>query len=212
MRRHVAAARRGSLARLLLAALIALAAAAATAQTDAPTSSASLAGRLLVATPQIGDAIFGRSVVYLVRHGAQGAFGLIINKPVRNASFAELFDMLRVAGAPASGSLDVFFGGPVQPGLGFVLHSDDLTMPSSEPAGTGLAMTGDAAMLQAIAAGEGPRRWLFMLGYAGWAPDQLEMEIGRGDWLAVPADPDLVFASDPADMWERAMALHELPL
>lgn len=165
-----------------------------------------LAGRLLVAAPQIADPMFGRSVIYMLRHEAGGALGLIVNQRVKEASFAELFELMRLQHEPLQGSLTVHFGGPVEPRLGFVLHTNDVMLDEHEIVAGAIAATTDPRMLEAIAVGRRPAKYLFVLGYAGWGPGQLEMEIARGDWAIIAEDADLIFASDPETTWERAMA------
>jgi putative transcriptional regulator len=177
--------------------------AAPRSQADEATS---LTGRLLVATPRLADPMFGRSVVYLLHHGGGGAFGLIVNQRVKEASFAQLFELMQLQHDPLPGTVAVHFGGPVEPRTGFVLHTSDVLLEEHEMVVGGIAATTDPRMLEKIAAGEPPGRYLFALGYAGWAPGQLEMEIGRGDWAIIDGDPDLIFAADPAATWERALA------
>ena len=172
-----------------------------------------LAGRLLVATERMGDPRFQRTVIFMVLHDPQGALGLVVNRPVREFTFRALFEGLRLDPAPAedSGSLLAFYGGPVEPERGFVLHSRDFVLDESVVAGE-FALTTEPAMLRALAAHNGPEHSLFAFGYAGWSAGQLESEIARGDWIVVPADAALVFADDPATTWARAIARRAIDL
>ena len=111
-----------------------------------------------------------------------------------------------------AGKLTVHFGGPVEPRVGFVLHSKDFMLAQHELAAGDLAVTTDADMLTAIAEGHGPAKYTVILGYAGWGTGQLEMEMQQGDWLVVPSDPDLIFAADPRQIWQRALAKYQTTL
>ena len=169
---------------------------------------ASHAGGLLVATKNLDDPFFGGSVVYIVRHDADGAFGLIVNRPMAEGSLAEVLAGLGADGidpAAAERRIPVYFGGPVEKGVGFVLHTLDFKGGHSVPAGHGIGISTRAEVLRALAEGHGPRGVLFALGYAGWGAGQLESEIKRGDWLPTPFDEDLIFSDDAATKWDRAM-------
>ncbi len=217
-------------ARRFLAALIAFAALAAGGHAGSGLGAAgagntSLAGRLLVAAETMGDPRFQNTVIYMVEHDAGGAMGLIVNVPFGAVPWARLFERLGIEGglkegpdapgaAPggATGEIEVYYGGPVEPGRGFLLHSDELVLGGSIVVGEGVAMTAEAEMLRRLARGEGPERSLFALGYSGWGPGQLEAEFTRDDWFTIPFDPALVFARDPARSWERAAARRSLEL
>jgi putative transcriptional regulator len=164
-----------------------------------------LTGQLLVAAPKLDDPSFAHSVIYIVAHGDGGAVGVIVNQPVKDISYGELFALMQMAHEDLDGRLSVHFGGPVEPRVGFVLHSRDMMLDDNETIAGDVAITTDPRMLEAIAAGHGPSRYLFMLGYAGWGPLQLDMEIANGDWVVIPNDSNLVFAPDPAKTWERAV-------
>ncbi len=171
-----------------------------------------LTGRLLVATPKMVDPTFAQSVIYLVAHDTDGSLGVIVNEPVKEISFAELFDLMRLSRGDLAGKLTVHFGGPVEPRVGFVLHTKDFMLAQHELTDGDMAVTTDPEMLGAIAGGRGPAKYIVTLGYAGWGPGQLEMEMQRGDWLVVPSDPDLIFAADPQQIWQRALAKYQTTL
>lgn len=165
-----------------------------------------LGGKLLVAMPCMGDARFERSVILVCAHSPEGAMGLIINKPVREMNFSMLLAQLNIAVGDGSRDIRVHFGGPVERGRGFVLHTPDYAGGAATmevPGGFGMTATLD--VLEALANGTGPRRALLALGYAGWGAGQLEAEIGRNDWLTVDAVDDLVFAPEDAGKWLGAM-------
>ncbi len=172
----------------------------------------SLAGHLVVATENMGDPRFQNAVIYMVEHNAGGAMGLIVNVPFGVMPLARLFERLGLEAPEVAGEIEVYYGGPVEPERGFLLHSAEVVMEGSILVGEGVAMTAAGEMLHRIARGEGPERSLFALGYSGWGPGQLEAEFARDDWFAIPFDPALVFAADPDRSWERAAARRGLDL
>ena len=178
----------------------------------APDRERFLAGELLVATPEMTDPRFAESVIYMVKHDADGALGLVINKPIAKGS---VDDLLKGFGIDANGSnreIVIHYGGPVSQRQGFLLHTDDHSMESSTKVADGIAMTADIKMLEAMARGKGPRQSLFMLGYAGWAPGQLEMELKANSWFVIGGDKALIFGSDADKKWRQAMDKRQVPL
>ncbi len=167
-----------------------------------------LEGQFLIAMPGMADTRFERSVVYLCAHTAQGgAMGLVVNKSADNITFDELLDQLDIDGNFASQSVNVHFGGPVDTGRGFVLHSTDYSKEDSTIyIGDKVGLTATTDILKAIVGGDGPQRSLVALGYAGWAPGQLESEIRANGWLHCPADDALLFDTALENRWEYAMA------
>ena len=164
----------------------------------------SLTGQLLVATQSIRDQRFARTVIFMVRHDKTGAFGLIVNRPVGESPLAALLEGLGLEGERATGTIRVHFGGPVEGRRGFVLHTLDWTGPGTVNVDGAIGMTGSPEIFRALAAGRGPKRHLFALGYAGWAPGQLDGELSRGGWISAPSDETLVFDDDHATKWQRA--------
>ena len=167
-----------------------------------------LAGRLLVAMPGIEDPRFERAVVFLCLHDDQHAMGLTVNRPIEGLTFAKLLERLDVKTVvPARDDL-VLMGGPVQPERGFVLHTDDYqNEPATVAVAGGLALTATREILEAmVTASPHPRRAILALGYAGWAPGQLESEIRGNVWLTCDADEDLLFDDDHAHKWTRSLA------
>ena len=160
-------------------------------------SPSSLSGQLLVAMPQMSDPRFARSVVYLCAHSADGAMGLVVNRLIDSLSFGSLLAQLGVEAEGAPADMPVHFGGPVESSRGFVLHTSDYHQDSTLVIDDEIALTATVDVLRAIARG---------LGYAGWAPGQLDAEIQANGWLLVPADLDLVFGRDNDSKWEQAIA------
>ena len=174
--------------------------------------SATLTGQLLVARTELRDPRFIRTVVYLVHHDAGGAMGLILNRPIGEASLSELLEQAGVEGTSVNGKIRVHFGGPVEAPRGFVLHTADYKIDGTQVVKDGIAVTARPEILRAMGTGTGPRKSLFALGYAGWAAGQIEGEIKTGSWEIVPADKELVFDEDYETKWERAMARRTIRL
>jgi putative transcriptional regulator len=174
-----------------------------------------LAGQFLVATDTLRDPRFARTVIYVVRHDANGAMGLVVNRPVRDMPLAPLLRKFGLDDRGVTGSVRVHYGGPVEIGQGFLLHTAEYATQGTERVAGDIAMTPAPGVLSAlsdIARGAGPRKSLFAVGYAGWGPGQLEGEIERDAWITVPADPALLFDEDHARKWDRAMARRRLTI
>jgi putative transcriptional regulator len=167
---------------------------------------ASLAGQLLIASPKMGDPRFDHTVVLLVQHSRDGALGLIINRPLGERPLAGILQILGEKESAVGGSVRVFVGGPVQPQLGFVIHSTDYRRAETVDIDGRVAVTSTPEILRDIARDKGPKKTLVAFGYAGWAPGQLEGELEAGAWFTAPEESDLVFDEDRGKLWERAMA------
>lgn len=172
---------------------------------DAP-ADAFLTGQLLIAMPAMGDSRFAQSVIYLCAHTADGAMGIVVNRPLQKPSFEALLRQLGVAPTPPARQIMLCQGGPVENARGFVLHTTDWTGEGSLRVTDSTALTASLDVLKAIAEGGGPREGLLALGYAGWGPGQLDTEIQQNAWLSVPADDTLVFDGDFDTKWRRAFA------
>lgn len=173
-----------------------------------------LDGHLLIAMPSMADQRFARSVVYICAHSSDGAMGIVINKLASEVSFRDLLVQLEVVQARKEqhlpGRVDrvrVHRGGPVETGRGFVLHSADFFLENATlPIADGVCLTATLEILRAISEGRGPERALLALGYAGWAPGQLEFEIQSNGWLHSQADAALIFDDDVEQKYDRALA------
>jgi len=164
-----------------------------------------LTGQLLVAMPQMQDPRFMRTVIYMCAHSTDGAVGLVVNKLVDNASFPDLLEQLNIQTGPVENEIFVHFGGPVETGRGFVLHSSDYVQDATLVIDENVGLTATVDILKSIAEGNGPDRSLLALGYAGWGAGQLDEEIQANGWLTVAPDVPLVFDGDLDGKWERAM-------
>jgi len=172
-----------------------------------------LDGQMLIAMPTIGDERFARSVIYLCAHSNEGAMGIIVNQPAPHINFSDLLVQLDVIPAAdliqlpqRAGGVKVLKGGPVDTQRGFVLHSADFFIENSTlPIDEGICLTATLDILKAIARGDGPASAVLALGYAGWAPGQLETEIHQNGWLHCAADRELVFGADTEGKYALAM-------
>jgi putative transcriptional regulator len=170
---------------------------------DAP----SLTGQLLVASASMGDPRFRRTVILVVRHDRKGALGITINRPVGERALATLLQAMGDNDIPAqSGNVRIFAGGPVQPEVGFVIHSAEYGGQDTLTVNDDLAVTASLEVLRDIGRKRGPKKSLVALGYAGWSAGQLETELQRDDWLLVPASAALVFDTPPESVWDAAMS------
>ena len=167
---------------------------------------ASLAGQFLVASPSMGDPRFDRAVILMVRHGQDGALGIVINKPLGERPLANLLEIFGEKGSNAAGQVRIFAGGPVQRELGFVVHTADYRRSGTLDVDGRVAMTSSREILRDIAANQGPKKSLIAFGYAGWAPGQLEGEMERRVWSTAPADETLIFDEDREKVWESAFS------
>ena len=167
-----------------------------------------LSGQLLIAMPQMTDPRFEHSVVYMCAHNADGAMGLVVNKLVDAMSFTELLRQmeLEIESDNLDDQIQVHFGGPVESARGFVLHSTDYVSEATMRVDDSFSMTATIDVLRSIARGSGPGQAIFALGYAGWAPGQLDTEIQSNGWLNVAADQDLVFGREHDIKWTQAVA------
>ena len=172
----------------------------------------SLAGQLLVASPSIGDPRFHQTVILMVRHDQDGAFGIIINRPIGEEPLARLLERLGEKETTAAGEMRVFFGGPVQPELGFVLHSNDYRRDETIDIDARVAMTSTREILRDIASSRGPKQVMIAFGYAGWGPGQLEAELKHRSWSVAAADAKLIFDVDRDKVWDLAYAQRQQDL
>lgn len=173
-----------------------------------------LDGQFLVAMPALNEGPFARTVVYVCAHSAEGAMGITINQPARQITFHDLLVQLDIIPegpeiqlpGPA-GRMQVYRGGPVETGRGFVLHSSDYYAENATlPIDENISLTTTLEVLKAIARGSGPEKALLALGYSGWSAGQLDNEILENGWLHCPARPDLIFDPDVEGKYERVLA------
>jgi putative transcriptional regulator len=165
-----------------------------------------LEGKLLIALPGMSDPRFEKSVIFMCAHSVEGAMGIMINRAVAGLRFSELMEKLELDFGTEATDMDVLFGGPVETGRGFVLHSGDFessdaTLPVTED----VSLTATVEILRAMGQGQGPRQAIFALGYAGWGPGQIEDEIRANGWIHCDADAALLFDAALDSKWARAL-------
>ena len=181
----------------------------AAAQTAA---AAPLTGQLLVASPAMSDPNFGRTVILIIQHDQNGALGIVINRPAGDRPLTDLLDTPGEKDTTAAGNVRIFAGGPMQPEIGFVVHSTDYHGATTRDLNAGVAMTSSRDILRDIGNAKGPQKSLIAFGYAGWAPGQLEGELARREWVVAPGDAKLVFDEDREKVWDAAFAARVLDL
>ena len=159
----------------------------------------------MVAMPGMRDERFAKSVIYMCAHSMEGAMGLVLNQVLDSLSFDDLLEQLEIEDREMLKTVPIHFGGPVESGRGFVLHSADYSQEATLEVDDNIALTATMDILKAIARGRGPKRTLLALGYAGWGPGQLDSEVRANGWLQVAADDELVFGGGVEDKWERAI-------
>lgn len=166
-----------------------------------------LAGQLLLAMPGMTDPRFERSVIYICVHNEDGAMGLILNQLIDTLTFSELLDQLDIPSTESARDIKVHFGGPVEAGRGFVLHSGDYTKDGTVVMEDGVGLTATVDVLRDISEGVGPQNKLLALGYAGWGPGQLDSEMQENAWLNCPSDGEILFDEELFTKWDRAMTM-----
>jgi len=171
-----------------------------------------LGGQLLVATPNLIDPNFSKSVVLMVEHDSGGAFGLIVNRLYGSGPLKDLIIGLGFDAKTAEGDVSVRFGGPVERGQVFIVHGSDYEISDTIKISPGVSVTNHSQIIEDLAAGAGPQDRMVVLGYAGWSAGQLDSEFARGDWISMSVDKDIVFLRDIDAIWERARARAGVPL
>ena len=167
-----------------------------------------LEGKLLIALPGMPDPRFEKSVIFVCAHSlSTGAMGLIINKQIEGLNFRDLVQKLEIHSSPMTPDFPVLYGGPVETGRGFVLHSgeyqsNDATLPVTED----ISLTATIDILRAIAEGRGPVKSIFALGYAGWGAGQIEDEIRANGWIHCEADTEILFDTGLDTKWASALS------
>lgn len=170
------------------------------------TDSTNLTGKLLIAMPDMGDPRFDHAVIYMCAHSSDGAMGLIVNKPAPDVRLVDLLEQLDIDDGELATDVRIHFGGPVETGRGFVLHTGDYTSGAGTmEVANGVAMTATLDILEDIAMGSGPKRSMLGLGYTGWGPGQLEGELVQNGWLVCDATDDIVFGRAAEHKWTAAL-------
>jgi putative transcriptional regulator len=165
-----------------------------------------IAPGFLIATPVLRDPNFARTVVLMCLHSPENALGLVINRP-SGLSVKRVYEDLGLAVTADMEDRDVMVGGPVQTHQGWVLFTEEGPLGEDDiDVGNGLRLSASRGVLERIANGTGPSRYLLLFGYAGWGPQQLEREIGEGGWIPAEFDEELIFDTPFETRWDVAMA------
>ena len=170
-----------------------------------PSAPASLAGQMLIAAPNMGDPRFFHTVILMARHDKNGALGIVINRPLDERPLASLLEAAGDKDTAAAGTVRVFYGGPVEPGIGFVLHSHEYHRSETIDIDGEVSLTSSRGILRDLARNQGPKKLLIAFGYAGWRGGQLEGEMAMRAWFTAPDDAKLVFDTDRDKLWDEAM-------
>ncbi len=165
----------------------------------------SLRDHFLISMPHLTDGFFEKTVIYICDNDPQGSMGLVVNRPLPSAKVAIILQALGIdSGEDPDIIKDIYYGGPVQPGVGFVLHTPDYEVEGTQPISSEVSLTTNLEIMRDIEAGKGPEQYRFTMGYAGWGSEQLEREIANGDWLVVPASGEFIFEKADRAKWSEA--------
>jgi putative transcriptional regulator len=179
---------------------------------EAPQGNSSLVGQLLIASPDMDDPHFAHAVILMVQHNKEGALGIIINRPVSQMPLAELLQAIGQDATGVAGSVPIFSGGPVEPQIGFIVHSAEYHHAETIDIDGRVAMTSNPDVLRDLGHGVGPKKSIVAFGYTGWGAGQLESEMARQAWFIAPADPTLVFDTERSKVWDTAISRRQIPL
>ncbi len=170
-----------------------------------------LTGSFLISTPKMPDPRFSEQVLYICAHSHEGTMALVVNRP---HPFLTMDKILRGANLPVPALLlpPVYSGGPVEPASASILFTSDYQAEQQLAISTTISLSREARLLEDIARGQGPEKYLFILGYAGWGPGQLEQELVAEGWLVVPEDDALVFDVPDEEKWQRAALLYGIDI
>ena len=159
----------------------------------------------IISMPHLTDSFFEKTVIYICDNDADGSMGLIINRPLPPAKGMAILQALGIGDGEAFSTIkQIYYGGPVQPNVGLVLHSPDYGIEGTIAISGEICLTTSAEIMKDLEEGHGPERFRFTMGYAGWGPEQLEREIGNGDWLVIPADVNFIYDKADHAKWTDA--------
>ena len=166
-----------------------------------------LTGQIIVSMPSLEDERFYKTVIYICAHSSEGSMGIIINKKIDYDLYPDLLQQLGIDKPLNNKKLFIRYGGPVESGRGFVLHSDDMVRKETLNIDKGVALTSTAEFFDDLSKGKGPKNCILALGYAGWQPGQLESEIMRNSWMSLTVDNSFLFDDEVSRKWSQAYKL-----
>jgi len=163
-----------------------------------------LTGKIIVSMPSLEDERFFKTVIYMCAHSSQGSMGIIINKKIDYDLYPDLLEQLGIDKPLDNKKLFIRYGGPVESGRGFVLHSDDIIRKETLNIDKGVALTSTTEFFDDLSSGKGPKNSILALGYAGWGPGQLEDEIIKNSWMTLSVDTSFLFDEEVSKKWTEA--------
>jgi putative transcriptional regulator len=163
-----------------------------------------LTGQIIVSMPSLEDERFYKTVIYMCAHSSEGSMGIIINKKIDYDLYPDLLEQLGIEKPLDNKKIFIRYGGPIESGRGFVLHSDDMIRKETLNIDKGVALTSTAEFFDDLSIGKGPKNSILALGYAGWAPGQLEAEILQNSWISLPVDTSFLFDDEVSTKWTQA--------
>ena len=166
-----------------------------------------LTGQFLISMPSLRDDRFDKTVIYMCAHSKEGAMGIIINKKIDYDLYPDLLEQLGIDRPHLNKKLYIRYGGPVESGRGFVLHSDEIVQKETLNIAKGIALTSTSEFFDDISKGSGPKNSILALGYAGWGPGQIELELASNSWMTLETDIDFIFDEKVSDKWSDAYNL-----
>ena len=166
-----------------------------------------LTGKLLISMPSLEDERFYKTVIYICAHSSEGTMGIIINKKIDYDLYPDLLEQLGIDKPLSGKKLYIRYGGPVETGRGFVLHSDEVIQKETLSIGKGVALTSNVEFFEDLSKGKGPENSIFALGYAGWGPGQIEKEILANSWMTLSAYSKFLFDEEVSNKWNKAYNL-----
>ena len=175
-------------------------------------SNSFLTGQLLIAKDSMRDPRFAKTVILMIQHDQHGAMGLVVNKPVGEGPLAKLMEGFGIQSEGAEGTVRLYYGGPVDRRIGFVIHSPEYRRPGTRTINSVASITTHPKVFRDIADEKGPKKKIFTMGYTGWGAGQLERELARDNWLVAPAKEALIFSQDVSSVWDWARVKAGLPL
>ena len=166
-----------------------------------------LTGQVLISMPSLEDERFFKTVIYICAHSSEGAMGIIINKKIDYDLYPDLLEQLGIDKPVGNKKLFIRYGGPVESGRGFVLHSDEIIRKETLSIDKGIALTSTSDFFDDLAKGNGPKNSILALGYAGWGPGQIENEILSNSWMTLSTDSKFIFDEEVNNKWSNAFNL-----
>ena len=166
-----------------------------------------LTGQFLISMPSLEDERFEKTVIYMCAHSKDGAMGIIINKKIDYDLYPDLLEQLGIDKPLINKKFYIRYGGPIESSRGFVLHSDEVVQKETLNIAKGIALTSTSEFFEDLSKGNGPKNSILALGYAGWGPGQIEVELASNSWMTLEADNSFIFDDTVSNKWNDAFNL-----